>query len=391
MASPIMRGSGERPNPSSLSSALRLPHHRRAQSELAFRFSDDIGPFSSASSIAVDEISAEASEDDLFSTYMDMEKIGCKLEDDGVVEGAPIASLTADDKKDGGGDPVSAAATTADSRPRHRHSVSVDGSTVAATGVFADVAEAKKAMDAEKLAELAELAILDPKRVKRNVILMVSCQKANAFVAIRTRLTVGVGGCILDKTDVFSISRILANRQSAARSKERKTRYISELERKVQTLQTEATTLSAQFTLFQRDTTGLNNENTELKLRLQVMELQAHLRDALNDALMQEVNRLRISTGEIINPGEPFNLSMQNMPSYNPSFFSYTQHPFHNQLNLPPNICNQLLLSQSHTLSEMMQQDPLSQMQGLNISNRDPHLVKSEGSSISASESSRTF
>ena len=45
--------------------------------------------------------------------------------------------------------------------------------------------------------------------------------------------------------------RILANRQSAARSKERKARYIKELERKVQTLQTEATTLSAQFTLFQ--------------------------------------------------------------------------------------------------------------------------------------------
>lgn len=45
--------------------------------------------------------------------------------------------------------------------------------------------------------------------------------------------------------------RILANRQSAARSKERKARYITELERKVQTLQTEATTLSAQLTLFQ--------------------------------------------------------------------------------------------------------------------------------------------
>lgn len=45
--------------------------------------------------------------------------------------------------------------------------------------------------------------------------------------------------------------RILANRQSAARSKERKMRYISELERKVQSLQTEATTLSAQLTLLQ--------------------------------------------------------------------------------------------------------------------------------------------
>lgn len=46
-------------------------------------------------------------------------------------------------------------------------------------------------------------------------------------------------------------NRIWANRQSAARSKERKMRYIAELERKVQTLQTEATSLSAQLTLLQ--------------------------------------------------------------------------------------------------------------------------------------------
>lgn len=45
--------------------------------------------------------------------------------------------------------------------------------------------------------------------------------------------------------------RILANRQSAARSKERKIRYTNELERKVQTLQSEATTLSAQVTMLQ--------------------------------------------------------------------------------------------------------------------------------------------
>ncbi|XP_047258505.1 transcription factor RF2b-like isoform X3 [Capsicum annuum] len=73
--------------------------------------------------------------------------------------------------------------------------------------------------------------------------------------------------------------RILANRQSASRSKERKARYITELERKVQTLQTEATTLSAQLTLFQRDTTQFTNENTELKLRLQAMAQEAQVRD----------------------------------------------------------------------------------------------------------------
>ncbi|KAF9617037.1 hypothetical protein IFM89_033107, partial [Coptis chinensis] len=47
--------------------------------------------------------------------------------------------------------------------------------------------------------------------------------------------------------------RILANQQSAARSKERKKDevYFLELEHEVQTLQTKATTLSAQLTLLQ--------------------------------------------------------------------------------------------------------------------------------------------
>ncbi|KAJ1389267.1 Basic-leucine zipper domain [Sesbania bispinosa] len=45
--------------------------------------------------------------------------------------------------------------------------------------------------------------------------------------------------------------RILANRQSAIRSKERKARYISELEKKVKTLETEKTSSSTQLTILQ--------------------------------------------------------------------------------------------------------------------------------------------
>lgn len=107
-----------------------------------------------------------------------------------------------------------------------------------------------------------------------------------------------------------SFLRILANRQSAARSKERKLRYISELEYKVQKLQTEATTLSTQVTilqvpienvvvflqrffsdfsffywifmyLVQKDFTELSNLNSELKFRVQAMEQQAQLRDGI--------------------------------------------------------------------------------------------------------------
>ncbi|KAL1811133.1 hypothetical protein ACET3Z_021198 [Daucus carota] len=100
-------------------------------------------------------------------------------------------------------------------------------------------------------------------------------------------------------SDPKRVKRILANRQSAARSKERKLRYISELEHKVQTLQNEATALSAQLTLLQRDSAGLTNQNNELKFRLHSMEQQAQLRDALNEALTSEVQRLKITAADL--------------------------------------------------------------------------------------------
>ncbi|KAF8664778.1 hypothetical protein HU200_054501 [Digitaria exilis] len=171
----------------------------------------------------------------------------------------------------------------------HKRSGSVDGYSSslegesAPPGVLPDYA--KKAVPAEKL---AELALLDPKRAKR----------------------------------------ILANRQSAARSKERKIKYTGELERKVQTLQTEATTLSAQLTLLQRDTSGLTTENRELKLRLQAMEEQAKLRDALNDALREEVQRLKIAAGQVPNMnGNPFDggLPQQQQQQQMASYFSQAQ------------------------------------------------------------------
>ncbi|KAG2560250.1 transcription factor VIP1-like [Panicum virgatum] len=169
----------------------------------------------------------------------------------------------------------------------HKRSGSMDGATSpfegesAPPGALPDYA--KKAVPAEKL---AELALLDPKRAKR----------------------------------------ILANRQSAARSKERKIKYTSELERKVQTLQTEATTLSAQLTLLQRDTSGLTTENRELKLRLQAMEEQAKLRDALNDALREEVQRLKIAAGQVPNMnGNPFNGGLPQQQQQMASYFSQPQ------------------------------------------------------------------
>ncbi|GLT46027.1 hypothetical protein SLA2020_198180 [Shorea laevis] len=301
-------------------------HHRRAHSEVQFRIPDDLD-------LVSDPLEGLGSEDDLFSTYMDVEKLGSKLDD-------ATASVSGEKNV---------------RKPRHRYTNSIDGSSIM------EAIEAKKAMAPGKL---AELWTVDPKRAKR----------------------------------------IIANRQSAARSKERKARYISELERKVQTLQTEATTLSAQLTLFQRDTTDLSSENTELKLRLQAMEQQAQLRDALNEALKKEVERLKMATGEIMTPTDSYTLGMHHIPYSQPSYFpphpQYVQsdaqnmqmpqfHPFQPNMVAP----NQPLVatSQSHAFSEMMQLDPLGRLQGLDISSRGSHTVKSECPSISTSESSATF
>ncbi|KAJ4824282.1 hypothetical protein Tsubulata_040818 [Turnera subulata] len=320
-------------------------HHRRAHSEVHFRIPEDLDlgpdPFEGPSGSSFDE-------DDLFCTYMDIEKLGSRPEEEGGMMKPDNAGGTGSGNEEAGAEKEMRNAA----RPRHRYSNSVDGSS------SLESIEAKKAMAPDKL---AELWTLDPKRAKR----------------------------------------IIANRQSAARSKERKARYITELERKVQTLQTEATTLSAQLTLFQRDTTDLSTENTELKIRLQAMEQQAQLRDALNEALKKEVERLKIATGEMMTPTESYNLGMHHFP-YNQSPYFPPQpqprpadthnmrmpqfHQFQSNMSMPHqpvvNTCH------SNAFSGMLQQDPLTQLQGLDISNRSTLLVKSEGPSLSASESS---
>ncbi|XP_009598098.1 bZIP transcription factor 29-like [Nicotiana tomentosiformis] len=122
-------------------------------------------------------------------------------------------------------------------------------------------------------------------------------------------------------SDPKRAKRILANRQSAARSKERKLCYISELEHKVQTLQTETTTLSTQVTILQKDFTELTSLNNELRFRLQAMEQQAQLRDALHKALTAEVHRLKFAMGELKKEGRLPNSSRAQQMPVKPNIF----------------------------------------------------------------------
>ncbi|MED6107883.1 putative transcription factor PosF21 [Stylosanthes scabra] len=261
--------------------------HRRAHSEILtlpddISFENDLGIVGGS---ADGPSFSDDTEEDLLSMYLDMDKFNlpdatCEF---GIGEtsigGAATAAAVALSSTSASG---AAAASSEDStvvgtngrpRVRHQHSQSMDGSTTIKPEILVSGSEEASAVDSKKAisaAKLAELALIDPKRAKR----------------------------------------IWANRQSAARSKERKMRYIAELEKRVQTLQTEATSLSAQLAILQRDTGGLNAENSELKLRVQSMEQQVHLQDALNDALKEEIQHLRVITGQALpNGGTPMNFA----------------------------------------------------------------------------------
>ncbi|KAL0322713.1 UNVERIFIED_CONTAM: putative transcription factor PosF21 [Sesamum angustifolium] len=250
--------------------------HRRAHSEILtlpddISFDSDLGVVGGLDGPSF----SDETEDDLLSTYLDMDKFNSTtgLSEFQVGDSSTLAakqgssSTPAIESSNPSADNV-ATASNEKPRIRHQHSQSMDGSTTIKPDMLMSgsegpsPAETKKAISAAKL---AELALIDPKRAKR----------------------------------------IWANRQSAARSKERKMRYIAELERKLQSLQTEATSLSAQFTLLQRDTNGLTSENSELKLQLQMMEQQVQLQDALNDSLKEEIQHLKALTGQTIPNGGP--------------------------------------------------------------------------------------
>ncbi|KAE8727839.1 Transcription factor VIP1 [Hibiscus syriacus] len=273
----------------------RGTHHRRAHSDTTFRFDDlllfdpsdldlsslDLPPFSSNPTPPhVIPVPTDSSDDSLSGGHPPLPSHGNPRHISSHLRSLSVDSdffeglgLTGPAIFDGAGDDkFGAKAGVGEKRAHHRHTNSMDGSFEVQSLMAVDGVKTAMAPDT-----LADLALIDPKRAKR----------------------------------------ILANRQSAARSKERKIRYTNELERKVQTLQTEATNLSAQVTSLQRDTTGLTTKNKELKLRLQVMEQQAKLRDALNNALKEEVQWLKIQASQMSGMnGNPFNSAP--LPQFSP-------------------------------------------------------------------------
>ncbi|GKV29137.1 hypothetical protein SLEP1_g38098 [Rubroshorea leprosula] len=320
--------------------------HRRAHSEILtlpddINFDSDLGVVGVADGPSF----SDETEEDLFSMYLDMDKFNSFSATSVFQVGESSATVAA---ASGPAVPGGAGTSSGENfasgsaekpRIRHQHSQSMDGSTSIKPEMLisgseeASPADSKKSMSAAKL---AELALIDPKRAKR----------------------------------------IWANRQSAARSKERKMRYIAELERKVQTLQSEATSLSAQLSLLQRDTNGLSAENGELKLRVQAMEQQVHLQDALNDTLKEEIQHLKLLTGQAIPNGGPmmsyasFGTSQPFYPNNHAMHTLSTTQQFqqlqiHSQKQQHQFQQRQLHQLQQQQLQQQQQQDQQQQQQQL--------------------------
>ncbi|CAL0310175.1 unnamed protein product [Lupinus luteus] len=100
-------------------------------------------------------------------------------------------------------------------------------------------------------------------------------------------------GCTETVCDPKRVKRILANRQSAQRSRVRKLQYISELERSVTSLQTEVSALSPRVAFLDHQRLILNVDNSALKQRIAALAQDKIFKDAHQEALKKEIERLR--------------------------------------------------------------------------------------------------
>ncbi|KAL0906845.1 hypothetical protein M5K25_025371 [Dendrobium thyrsiflorum] len=86
--------------------------------------------------------------------------------------------------------------------------------------------------------------------------------------------------------------RILANRQSARRSRERKLQYISELQKCVGKLETEIAALTPRVAFFDCQRSMLVMQNSQLKQQIAVLAQKNIIKDACQETLKREIGRL---------------------------------------------------------------------------------------------------
>lgn len=92
--------------------------------------------------------------------------------------------------------------------------------------------------------------------------------------------------------DIKRMKRVMANRLSAARSKERKVKYVHELEAKLQQLRSSIAQSSIQVKILETDVIDLEAENMGLIKRLEVGHAKSQQQQSLIQELAQQVEGL---------------------------------------------------------------------------------------------------
>ncbi|VYS52284.1 unnamed protein product [Arabidopsis thaliana] len=141
-------------------------------------------------------------------------------------------------------------------------------------------------------------------------------------------------------SDPKKVRRILKNRESAARSKQRKLQYMIDLEHRINFLENENASIFEKIKLLENDKTMIMNEKKEIMIQIESLEQQVQLRDALTEQLHAEIERLKaitisnekgsvkfqrlkMETCEVLQYRREFNRS--NMQGMDPNMFTWSQ------------------------------------------------------------------
>ncbi|CAA0360345.1 unnamed protein product [Arabidopsis thaliana] len=116
-------------------------------------------------------------------------------------------------------------------------------------------------------------------------------------------------------SDPKKVRRILKNRELAASSKQRKLKYMIDLEHRIKFLENKNALIFEKIKLLEKDKTILMNEKKEITIRIESLEQQAQLRDALTEKLHVEIERLKYRR----------EFDRSNMQGMDPNMFTWSQ------------------------------------------------------------------
>ncbi|AEC07145.1 putative transcription factor bZIP family [Arabidopsis thaliana] len=190
-----------------------------------------------------------------------------------------------------------------------------------------------------------------------------SDQNRNADVLMITNTDSG------GANDAKKYKRMLANRASAARSKENREKKIRDMELRVETLENTQASLFGTMTLLEKENIVMMNENKLAKIRLQLLEQQAPLLTALtkqldelrrlekeanergsvdysqllkqlkqSEELLAEINRFKVATGQGMKNPNQFEGSTMHQSDQNVFQPQLNTYEFNQHQQLDPNI-----------------------------------------------------